>query len=391
MAKKKIKITAKMPRKYDFWLHLSALILILFGSLMILSTSVGQTESDNMIIVKVVVKQTIFVIISYCMMLFLANNFTMARARKLGRVAGIVLVIACASTLAFAAVNGSRAWIRIGSITIQPTEFVKVFLPVIIAVQVEIAGRRNFDWWTIIKVPFVFFCMFFVITLLQKDLGTLIIICMITLISFLIPSHKNLRKLQRIAKIAFVAGACTFLFLMSTPGIKIVAKLPVFNHVITRFEIAANPFEKPYDDGYQLIQGLVGIASSDFLGKGVGQSQQKFGFLTQADNDFILSVVIEELGIFGLSLIVIGYIIIIQRLFSYAFRTKSEGYKIILIGTGMYIFMHFFFNVGGVGGLIPLTGVPLLFISSGGSSLMSIMSGIGISQAIISRIRRQGE
>lgn len=127
------------------------------------------------------------------------------------------------------------------------------------------------------------------------------------------------------------------------------------------------------------------------MGKGIGQSQQKFGFLTQADNDFILAIVIEELGIFGLALIVIGYSIIIQRLFHYAYRTKSEGYKIILIGTAMYIFLHFFLNVGGVGGLIPLTGVPLLFISSGGSALMSIMCAIGIAQAIIAKIRRQGE
>ncbi|WP_303395302.1 FtsW/RodA/SpoVE family cell cycle protein, partial [Amedibacillus dolichus] len=74
----------------------------------------------------------------------------------------------------------------------------------------------------------------------------------------------------------------------------------------------------------------------------------------------------------------------------YAFRTKSEGYKVILIGSAMYIFLHFALNVGGVSGLIPLTGVPLLFISSGGSSLMSIMSAMGICQAIISRIRRQG-
>ena len=84
------------------------------------------------------------------------------------------------------------------------------------------------------------------------------------------------------------------------------------------------------------------------------------------------------------------YVVILQRLFYYAFHTKSEGYKIILIGTAMYIFIHFALNVGGISGLIPLTGVPLLFISSGGSSLMAIMTAIGISQAVISRIRRQG-
>ena len=93
MAKQKLKITAKMPRKYDFWIHLSALVLILFGSLMILSTSVGSTsESDSLIVAKVVVKQTLFVIFSYIAMLFLANNFTMLRARKLGRLIGGILI-----------------------------------------------------------------------------------------------------------------------------------------------------------------------------------------------------------------------------------------------------------------------------------------------------------
>ena len=166
-------------------------------------------------------------------------------------------------------------------------------------------------------------------------------------------------------------------------------KFPYFAHITTRFENAINLF-RPYVGGYQPINGLYGIARGGLQGVGFGESIQKYGYLTQSDNDYILSIVIEELGVFGLGIIVAGYAIIIKRLFYYAFRTKSEGYKVILIGTAMYIFAHFVLNVGGVGGLIPLTGVPLLFISSGGSSMMSIMSAIGISQAIIARIRRQG-
>ncbi len=219
----------------------------------------------------------------------------------------------------------------------------------------------------------------------------MVIIALMSVISFLIPSHKNLRKVQKIVKIGLCGGCLTTIFLMTPAGVGMLENLPVFSHVSTRFENALNPFSDPYNKGHQAIQGLVSIASGGLTGKGIGQSQQKFGYLTQADNDYIIGVVIEELGIFGLAFIMIGYVVIIQRLFQYALRTKSEGYKIILIGTAMYIFLHFFFNVGGVGGLIPLTGVPLLFISSGGSSLMSIMSAIGISQAVISRIRRQGE
>lgn len=389
--KRKVKITAKMPKKYDFWLHLSSLVLILFGSLMILSTSVGLTEEQNSIVATVFIKQSGFVVLSYIVMLFLANNFTMKRARMLGNVIGILLVIACASTLLFSPSGGSRAWIRLGPASIQPAEFVKVFMMVIIAVSVEVAGRRNFDCWTIIKTPFLFLCAFTIVVLLQRDLGTLVIIAMISVICFLIPSHKNLRKLQRLVKVALVIGCALILFLMTPTGVKMVNELPVFSHVGTRFNNALNPFADPYGDGYQPVQGLVGIASGGLFGKGIGQSQQKFGFLSQADNDYIIAIVIEELGIFGLAIIVIGYVIMIQRLFHYAFRTKSEGFKIILVGTAMYIFLHFFLNVGGVGGLIPSTGVPLLFISSGGSSLMSIMAAVGISQSIISRIRNQGE
>ena len=147
----KTKMEDLTPRKYDFWLHLSSLVMILFGSLMILSTSVGSTsQSDTLVVARVVFKQTVFVIIGYFMMIFLANNFTMLRVRKLGKLIGIVLMVACLSTLAFTAAGGSRAWIRLGPISLQPSEFVKVFMVVMIAVSIEVAGRRNFDWWTMI-------------------------------------------------------------------------------------------------------------------------------------------------------------------------------------------------------------------------------------------------
>ena len=110
-------------------------------------------------------------------------------------------------------------------------------------------------------------------------------------------------------------------------------------------------------------------------------------YLPEATTDYILPIIVEELGIFGFLFIVLLYGVILYRLFYYAFKAKSEGYKVILIGTAMYLSVHFLLNVGGVSGLIPLTGVPLLFISSGSSSLLSVCIAIGISQAVISRIR----
>ena len=151
---------------------------------------------------------------------------------------------------------------------------------------------------------------------------------------------------------------------MSEPVIDFLNGIGPLQHVAVRIENALNPFTDPHNNGYQLINGLYGFARSGFTGVGLGNSIQKYGYVTQSDNEFILSIIVEELGIFGLMVVVLGYVVILQRLFYYAFHTKSEGYKVILVGTAMYIFIHFALNVGGVSGLIPLTGVPLLFISS---------------------------
>lgn len=394
---KNIVITPKMPKKYDFAIHFTILVLLLFGTLMIVSTTVGNASSVLSIVIAFV-KQAVFLVVSYTLMVLLANNFTMQRAQKLLMPMFIFLMIAMIATQFFTGVYGSKAWIRIPlgftQITLQPSEFVKTFMVVVLAVYVEIYARRNYKWTIVMRIPIIFLISFVIMIFIQKDVGTLMVLLSMLGICFLIPSHKNLRQPQKILLMLICIAALLSLFLMSEQGMEVVRwfgeKVPYFAHITTRFENAMNPFLDPYLGGYQSINGLYGIARGGLKGVGFGESIQKYGYLTQSDNDYILSIVIEELGVFGLAVIVVGYAIVIKRLFYYAFRTKSEGYKVILIGTAMYIFAHFVLNVGGVGGLIPLTGVPLLFISSGGSSMMSIMSAIGISQAIIARIRRQG-
>ncbi|MEG0274186.1 MAG: FtsW/RodA/SpoVE family cell cycle protein [Longicatena sp.] len=395
MRKRNIHLTLKMPKSFDFLLQLTILILIAFGTLMIASTTVGRVAEDGIAIVAIVfVKQAMFVVMSYILMTFFANNFSMRNAKAILPIAAVFIIGALLSTQLFEGVNGSHAWIRIPlpgtEVTIQPSEFAKVFMIVTMAVYVEVAGRKNWDFWRIVKVPVFFFVGCAVAILLQKDFGTLIVLFLLCAICFLIPSHINIRKQQRWIKILLVVACVCSLIVMSGVGIDYIAKMPFIGHFATRISNAINPFLSPHLDGYQPINGLYGLARGGITGVGLGNSIQKYGYLTQSDNDYILSIVVEELGIFGLAIVMIGYGVIIQRLFYYAFRTKSEGYKVILIGTAMYIFIHFALNVGGVSGLIPLTGVPLLFISSGGSSLMAIMSAIGISQAVISRIRRQG-
>lgn len=392
-AKKKDKLifALTMPKMFDRVIHFAVLVLILFGTVMILSTNAAQPLST---LGKVFAKQMAFIVASYILLTFFANNFTMRRAYKFSKIAGFCLIGALLATLLTSGTYGSRAWIRIPlpgmDMTIQPSEFSKTFMVVLVAVYVEISRGKNYDFWTIVKIPFLFFIAIVGIVFFQNDTGTAIVLTLMVAIATLIPSHKNLRVYQKFMKIAITTGAVVALVFASKAGLAMAKELSLPEHFFARFQNAIDPFEQPFGDGYQLINGLYGFARGGVTGVGLGESIQKYGFLTQSDNDFILSIVVEETGIFGLSIILIGYCLIIQRLFYYALRSPVEAYKIILIGTAMYIFVHFALNVGGVSGLIPLTGVPLLFISSGGSSLMSIAIAIGISQSVIARIRRQG-
>ena len=396
MSTKRLRLTAKMPKKFDFWLHLAVLILIVFGSIMILSASVGETDVDKLVTAKTAGKQIVFVVISYALMTFFANNFTMLRAKRYTKFIGFILLGLCLATLLFPEVSGSRAWIQIPipfvSVSLQPSEFVKVLMIVLMAITVERTFGKNYDFWTIVKVPVVYLIAYeFVIMILQPDFGSGVAIALICCVLFFVPSHKNLRKMQRMFAIIVLCLLAFTGFLLSDHGSAFIEHMPISEHGKDRFLAALNPFEDSFGSGYQLINGLYAFSKGGLFGVGLGQSELKMSYLQAASTDYILAIVVEELGLCGFIFFLILYAIILSRLLYYALYAKSEGYKLLLIGNASYLIIHFILNVGGVSGFIPLTGVPLLFMSSGGSSLMSIMISIGISQPVISQMRRQAE
>jgi len=141
-------------------------------------------------------------------------------------------------------------------------------------------------------------------------------------------------------------------------------------------------------DGWQLTNALIAFATGGLFGKGFGSSTQKYGYIPESHNDFIVAIIYEELGLVGFMLFLIPYVIIIYKMFHYALRIKDTKSKLILYGVGLYFFTHLLVNVGGVSGFIPMTGVPLLLISSGGSSTLAAMMGLGIAQSIIAKYNR---
>lgn len=391
------KLKLSMPNKYDKIIHASVIVLIVLGTLMIASTSVGETAKNDTVVLKTIIKQSVFVIVSYIGMVLAARIFTLEKATKWARPVGFLIIAMLVSCFFFEDVNGAQSWIRfsvpgIGQMTIQPSEFMKVFMIVMMACVIEKVRRRRLDCWSIVKIPISFYAMAAILILLQNDLGSLIVITLICAVCLLIPSHPSLKKFQKFTMIGLCTAMVVVLFLSTDFGMNLLHKMSFIpDHIPGRFETAANPWEDSLNNGYQLINSLYAFASGGWKGLGFGQSVQKMMYLPEAMTDYILAITVEELGITGFLIILGGYGTIVYRLFKYALMSKREGYKILYVGTAMYLVIHFVFNVGGVTGLIPLTGIPLLFISSGASSLLSICVAIGICQSALARENRERE
>lgn len=379
--------------KCDKYINWAVALLLLAGTFTIISTNVGKTTSAPNIVPKVLMKQCMFVLCGYIAMWFMNRWFRFKWYSKLENGIIIALLIMLILPLFSAEIGGSHAWILIGGISLQPSEFAKPLIMIICATCLYRAKTKTVmlkeKGHLFIKAWAAFIVIFFIVAM-QKDMGTLVIICFIFLSCIMIPKYAVLQHTQRLLKL-FVYGAIAaaiVLFGITNIGTEII-KHTSLAHIAVRVENFKDPYTDVYGDGYQPANSLYGIASSDIRGKGIGNSTRKYGYLTQADNDYILAVLLEETGVFGLFGLIILYGMIEIRLFYYAFKTSEDMYKVILGGTGVYLFMHFFLNAGGVACLIPFTGVPLLFISSGGTSLMSIMLTMGLAQNCICSIRRK--
>jgi cell division protein FtsW len=380
----------RMVSGSDIWIHVAMVVLMLFGLIMIGSASMGLAVGNNTYLLKTVGKQLVFIIIGYLMMTTLSNRFKLSFLKSRSfPIVMFVMEIALLACLVFSAVGGARAWIRLPlpglEITIQPSEFAKIIAMLIVAAYAGDTDIHFKNEWDSVKRPIIFIGIFVVTVLvLQSDLGSAAVIFLISCVCLLIPKNAQMRRFQRMLRVLFWIMVAAVVLILSPEGSVIIKSLPIATYMKNRFLSAINPFSDQYGSGYQLVNGLTAFATGGWFGLGFGNSIRKYMDFPAANTDFILAIIVEELGFAGFLFLMILYGTIIFRMLSYAIKIKSERAKIILVGTSMYFLIHIFFNIGGVTGLIPLTGVPLLLVSAGGSSAMSIMACVGIAQSVIS-------
>ena len=178
---------------------------------------------------------------------------------------------------------------------------------------------------------------------------------------FLSPACKKFKLYTFIAGIFAVISVVLLLVTGTVPK----EKLERFNF--------SDPCSRYLTTGNQLCNGYIAINGGGVFGKGVGNSTQKYLYLPEAQTDFIFAILVEELGIVGGAFLIFLYFLLIVRLIRIGKKSSKVSYTMICYGVGIYIFLHIFINLGGVLGLIPLTGVPLPFLSYGGSFCMSLI------------------
>ncbi|HEC2152912.1 cell division peptidoglycan polymerase FtsW [Staphylococcus delphini] len=328
-------------------------------------------------------RQLIYVIVGFFIVFFMAYimdvRILKQRNIQLGMMA-IMLGLLFATLLFGSEINGSRSWLKLGFMNLQASELLKIaiilYVPYIIErKRYEIQRQPIVILW---PIAFVGFCLGLV--LLQKDVGQTLLIGGI-FFSIIVYSGIGVKNLIKIGSYAMLALIVVILII-------VVFRINILPSYLTaRFSALENPFNYESGIGYHLSNSLLAIGNGGLFGRGLGNSIMKLGYLPEPHTDFIFAIISEELGFVG-AFIVLGMIFfIVYRAFELASRTASYFYKLVCVGIASYIALQTFVNLGGISGLIPLTGVPLPFISFGGSSMLSLSIAMGLLLIIAKQIK----
>ena len=364
----------------DKVLFFTSLVLIIFGSLNIVTASSREAVVNadaNMFYF--FFKHMIILTISLVAFLFVLNIPTKNYRKWLPIIYIVVFGMNLFLILKGVATRGANNWIDLGFMKIQPSELAKPTLIITMSLMFEsyfrklkdIKEKHDIIIWKIIGFALIFPILVF----LQKDLGTAIILFGIFSVLYIFSPISRGEKVK--------ASLISFGIL----AILLIARLSITGYVLSgaqesRLNNFFNPCSKYEDTGYQVCNAFIAINNGGLTGVGIGKSTQKYSYIPEPHTDMVFAIIAEENGVIICSLIFIAYLIIIYRVLKLSMRAKKLSHKYICIGVATYFFLHILINLGGLFGVIPLTGVPLPFLSYGGSFTLSLMATFAVIQRI---------
>lgn len=350
---------------------ISTILLSTIGLLMVFSSSsiiAMENHADSFFYLK---RQSLFLFIGLIVMIIcskLNTNF-LSKNYKFFYIIGIILLLLVLIPMLGRKSGGATRWIQFLSFSIQPIEIAKYMLLIFIAQHLNIKNARIREFKIGVVSTFLPCLPYILLLLIQPDFGNTVLIC-ITVFSMIILSGA---KISHILSIFFV--------LLSS----FLSLIYVAPYRMKRVMSFLDPYDDPQGTGYQIIQSFVSFAKGKFFGVGLGNSSQKLFFLPQGYNDFIFSIIAEELGFLGSMVIIILFGILIFSGFRMLERAKDLFSRNLISGIIILTSLQIIINISVTVGLMPTKGVPLPLISYGGSSLIFTLFAFGLILALDKR------
>ena len=294
-------------------------------------------------------------------------------------------------------INGAHGWLKIGPVSAQPAEYLKIILVWYLALQfskkqeqIEIYDYQAITFNQFLPRAFtdwrVIVAFLIGLVVIMPDLGNATIL-LLTVLIVISTSGIAYRWFSTMLGLV-VGGSAAVLASIWLIGVKRVEQIPIFGYVAKRFSAFFNPFDDLSGSGHQLANSYYAMSNGGWFGLGLGNSIEKRGYLPEAHTDFVFSIVIEEVGFFGATLILALLFFLILRIILVGTRAKDPFNSMMALGLGGMILMQTFVNIGGISGLIPSTGVTFPFLSQGGNSLLVLSVAIAFILNIDANERR---
>lgn len=353
-------------RQYSHYMHILCLTLLLvtIGIFMVYSASyvwANYMYGDPFYFVK---RQMFFLMLGFIGLLFVSKihyQYWRQHVYVLFIVSFILLFIVLVPGIGMVR-GGARSWIGVGIFSIQPAEFIKLALIILLAHYYAIRKKQRHLSFKHFLQPLIIVLLIFMIIMLQPDFGTGLVIVLTSLC------------------VMFITGLrLTYYVIFSIFGmvglIGLIISAPYRLKRITSF---LNPWEDPLGDGFQIIQSLYAIGPGQLVGVGYLKSVQKYFYLPEPQTDFIFAIIAEEFGLIGATVVIVLFFLLFREGMIVALKTRDDFARYVVFGIMAMVAIQVMINICVVIGLLPVTGITLPFLSYGGSSLMMTLISIGI-------------
>lgn len=356
-----------MPKlnKIDRPLLIITIVLAGLGFFVFLSASLGLTARDNIKFSSIVLNQLLLGLVMGSIFAFVISRIKYEYWKKYSFwifiFALLVTLLVFIPGIGFEA-GGAKRWLHLGPISFQPSEFLKIAFIVYFAAWLSGIKQHIEDFRYGLLPLGVIAGVTGIVLLLQPDTDTFVVMIVSALTMFVV-----------------AGGRWKHLAIIGLVGLVLIAGLATMRpYIKDRIMTFVNPAANPLGSGYQIQQSLIAIGSGGIAGKGFGQSAQKFNFLPEPIGDSIFAVAAEEFGFIGASLLILLYLAFGLRGLKISTRIKDHFGALVMIGLVTMILTQSFMNISAMLGLIPLSGLPLLFVSHGGTALFFTLISMGI-------------